>query len=236
MSHVEVVRLFRADSINSSDAMRKLESLRNLSSGWHFGAGHPPSETSYNLAVRTIVLLRALDSRAIEVFPIEDGGILVSAKREDNSIDIACEADGVLSVVVEQNDEEILVEEGLSWEEMLTLLRQIGWKGKSESGLFTLYTTATQRVDSKVQQSGLGASQYRLWMNHVQSASVDRSASISPKITGLRLQEAHQSSLGSKKPIYQRIQSNETKKVPETSATSIFSGFPRRKTDELLSA
>ncbi len=129
------------------DFTRRLQEIASLPDGWHFGQGSAPSAERVDMAASVGDLMRRAGAETREVYPSEDGGILVAGYCNDDTMEVFCGADNAFRFSLEKNGEDIVYLEGLSISMMKEKIRRHCWKIESSSGSFT-QDTSVKRKDA----------------------------------------------------------------------------------------
>jgi hypothetical protein len=105
-----------------SDIEARILSFGELGDGWHFGEGQAPPIDIIDRAIELHHILKSSGFRSTNAFPGIDGEVIVSAYRENFYLEFTLEVDGSLSFIFEQNDVEEISIEGLTIENVLSVI------------------------------------------------------------------------------------------------------------------
>ena len=94
--------LQRLPTVKSVEA--KIESFRHFERGWHYGSGGPSPQKVVDDAILWSLYLKGLRLYDLDAFAGDSGEILLSAIKDDHSIDVIVEVDGSVSVAYDRND------------------------------------------------------------------------------------------------------------------------------------
>ena len=117
-----------------SDAVvHRLLSFLNLDAGWDYGNGRPISPDAILEALSLVHAFRELGARAVEVFPRQNGGVLVSAYQESRSVDAYLDASAFVALEVEVGDKELEPIEKLTVNDAINKVGEAGWLARPSS-------------------------------------------------------------------------------------------------------
>jgi len=128
---------------------KKLNSFLALPDGWHFGEGRPPSFGLVGTAAWIAQKAEEAGAEDIEVFPDPEGGILMSAYRGEDVLEVLCASDGTFQLSFERPVAEELYEEGLSLMDVENKIGALEWPKLNSSDFFIQSTIASERSDIK---------------------------------------------------------------------------------------
>lgn len=163
---------------------QRIHSFGRLPVGWHYGEGHPATDTAVSVALAVTELLPSRDD--VEAFPGVDGGILLSAYYRKETLEVRCDPDGGVDFWHEINDEVVEEREDVLLAEIVDYVGDLAWdqKKRNSSASCTLSITAPAGVDSPAIHFGhplrMVASRYLMPPVHIRKAgeSVCTSAGI----------------------------------------------------------
>lgn len=107
--------------------LRLLEIL-NLPDGWYFGKGRAPSLTCVAMAALSGHLMRQAGADKQEIFPSEDGGILVCGYHNNDTMEVFCGPSNLFRFSFDINDQEKEYSEGLTLPLLKEKIRRYSWK------------------------------------------------------------------------------------------------------------
>lgn len=141
-------------SETDSFTLRLLEIL-NLPDGWYFGKGRAPSFTSYAVAALSGHLLRQAGADKLEVFPSEDGGILVCGYHKNDTMEVFCGPNNLYRFSFDINNQEEEYSEGLTLPLLKQKIRRFAWKKEnlfdySIPGTIVERRSATSALPSRI--------------------------------------------------------------------------------------
>lgn len=128
-SHGDVGVILASDEY--SEAVKRLFSFLRFADGWHFGSGAAPTALAIHHALAIMAEMRRLGANAVEVFPDPAGGVMVAGHGKDSCIEVLSGPEGECDFVKEDENEEDIWLEGLSFGEAVEMVRLHGWKGSS---------------------------------------------------------------------------------------------------------
>jgi len=137
----------------TSAFLRSLFGLLNLPNGWYFGKGRAPGIQQVVIAALIGDLMRLAGVEKREVFPCEDGGILVSGYHKEDTIEVFCAPNNIFRFSLERNDEDIEYLEGLTLSAVTDKIRRYSWRKDKSYGSSTLNTTVEKKGDTKASLS-----------------------------------------------------------------------------------
>lgn len=137
----------------TSEFLRSLFDLLNLRNGWYFGGGHAPVIQQVTSAASIGNLLHLAGAEKLEVFPGEDGGILVSGYHDDDTIEVFCAPNNIFRFSLERNDEDIEYLEGLTLSTVRDKIRRHNWRKDKLYGSSIPNTTVRKKSDTKASLS-----------------------------------------------------------------------------------
>ncbi len=120
--------------IEENKTQGKIRQFIKLPIGWHFGEGVPPNEKTEQSALNMADRM-ALSGFRTDAFPGIDGEIMVTGYHNENYIEFTFEADGTVTFIREEGDEEIEYAENLTVREAkehLKTFRDEIWKKSYE--------------------------------------------------------------------------------------------------------
>lgn len=186
-------------------AVRSILSFRQLEVGWHFGKGKAATEDAVNIALELQRTLREMGAEQIEAFPRIDGGIVVSAMKADDVVDVICNPDGSLGLYIERNDVELVDLVSTNTYTLQSLVRFLSWREKTQFGCSIRSTTRTQKGASIVLSFNLPKTAYPSSTTVVPRDAQERYVSTFRTITTQKFPGTRQSSTGLTYPSFQRI-------------------------------
>lgn len=86
-------------------------------------------------------------AREFEVFPREDGSVVLSSFRDDYAVDVTVFEDGKFDVEVERNDQLLDEALGVSLDEVLERVKCLNWRNRSS---YAFSTQGTIRANEGV--------------------------------------------------------------------------------------
>jgi hypothetical protein len=126
---------------------KKITGFEQLQPGWHYGGATPPTQHSIDLALSLNVAIWYAGFRRTNAFPGVDGEVRVTGYHGTIYLECTVELNGHITLVLEQDDREVMYREGLSMNEAfaeLSKLRGITWASSGSSIRAT--TTPTEDV------------------------------------------------------------------------------------------
>lgn len=176
--------------------IRKVREFANLSEGWHFGEGVPPSRENLSTAHGLLVNAEELGFDEADAFPGIDGEIQIAIYRGDDDLEFTIETHGTITFVHDENGKELRYERGLSLDDAIQTLVRVSDRIWPSLDLFTANTTTRLAGDfvvwlSRTQATGQA---YQSSKAAVLNVPAGRSVNISPDFT--RRWPESQSSIG----------------------------------------
>jgi hypothetical protein len=125
------------------DALKRIEGLSAIPEGWNFGKGKRPLPVTAAQA-RTILLMLA-NSGAVdfEIFPEDEGGILIAGYGTTDRFEILTRADGVFELAYQDEDVLLMAEIG----QLRAELEKRGWQSQRSLGSYTRHISAESSSD-----------------------------------------------------------------------------------------
>lgn len=165
--------------------IRKAREFADLSEGWHFGEGVPPSHENLGTAHSLLVKAEELEFDEADVFPGIDGEIQIAIYRGDDDYELTIERNGTITFVHDENGKELRYEQGLSLDDAIQTLVRVSDRIWPSLDLFTANTTIRRADDfvvwlSRTQATGQA---YQLSKAAVLNVQAERSVNISPDFT-----------------------------------------------------
>ena len=173
-----IARFVETALIETDFAVRRVLSFADLPAGWYFGSGLKPTDKCIDEALRVITSFRDFHPSNIEVFPREDGGIVVSAIKHDDVIDVTCYGMDYFDVYIERASAEAADYEGISASEVQRQIRGLGWREKPPYGYSIRCTTRTHANASIAQLFNHPKTDFQSLMMHAQLAVQEKSAAM----------------------------------------------------------
>lgn len=137
--------------------------ILNLPDGWHFGKGCAPSLNRIAAATLSGHLMRQAGAAKLEVFPSEDGGILVCGYHKNDTMEIFCGPDNLYRFSFDMNDKEKEYSEGLTLRLLKEKIRRYSWKKESSFDYSIPGTIVSRRSDSPASPSRTPVMQVSQW-------------------------------------------------------------------------
>ncbi len=142
------------DEFSDSDQITmEILSFRRLKAGWYFGVGDPPSAYVAVLALHVANLARQYGATSVEAFPDSDGGILIAGYYEQETVEIFCQPDGMVTFTHEKDDREVNSITQLDARDVASHLGALKWQEQNSSDFFTRFISAGKNRDTKVSLS-----------------------------------------------------------------------------------
>lgn len=137
----------------TNEFLCSLFDLLNLPNGWYFGKGHAPGIQQVAIAALIGDMMRQVGLEKREVFPCEDGGILVSGYYKEDTIEVFCAPNNIFRFSLERNDEDIEYLEGLTLSAVRDKIRRHSWRKDKSYGSSIPNTTVKKKSDTKASLS-----------------------------------------------------------------------------------
>ena len=128
----------------------RIHSFGRLPEGWHYGEGRGATKVAIALALCIGELFAKRNAEEVEVFPDIDGGILVSAYRKNETIEVLCGPRGYVNILHEKDDNVVYDRKEFSVDEVDAYLRGVAWKPKKSYDCFIPDTTVDMKGVSRV--------------------------------------------------------------------------------------
>ena len=205
----------------------KIDSLRHLPDGWHYGEGRGATQHAIDVALAAYKVFCRKGIGRIEVFPDVDGGILLSGYHEDETVEVLCGPEGSVNLLHEIHDEVVHDEDHESVGEVDEYVRELPWNSMTSSDLFTRSISVSRKADLTVWRSTppRTAEVFQPWMPDAPEKATALSADMSRSITARKYQVNHPYFGGSTPRNYPIMPvSKESRPVPGTFAMSISTG------------
>lgn len=175
-------------------ALRKVDEIGHLRAGWNYGAGSSFDSGTVQAARGIVIELATGGALEFEVFPEDEGGIMIAGYRSDDRFEILTLPDGSIEASYEDEAAERLV--GAS--EVGKVLRKRGWQSVRSSGSFTQRITASSSNDTRHLLFGTPKEGFPLLTPVVSMMPGGRYAPISPHFIPQEFEAHHQFSGGFK--------------------------------------
>ncbi len=143
---------------------KKIESFLNLSNGWHFGAGHPPSIDTVTQALSVLHKAQSYSLKT-DAIPGIDGEIQIICFNKDDTLEFTIEKIDKITIVLERGGQEVIYREEQSLKEALKQLTNYGKEICNLSESSTNVTTSNTLEDLAIWHSRTPPTQaeYRLF-------------------------------------------------------------------------
>lgn len=142
----------------------KIKKFKNLSVGWHYGKGIPPSSDTVTLSLR-INDQAVLFGLKTDAFPGVDGEIQVNCYYDDETIELIIEPNGEICLVHDRNNVELESFESSKLSDVLGFLKRYGkdiWNLSGSSTQITMTSTEKDLPASHL-ETPLMAAEYQLY-------------------------------------------------------------------------
>lgn len=103
--------------------MRRLDGIRALATGWHYGEGNPPAAETVHVVEQLYEAAAMLGLRT-DVFPVVDGSVMLAVYLRDRLLEFVAMPDGAFTVYQEIDGEEVEPIEGIDFAGAKQLLRR----------------------------------------------------------------------------------------------------------------
>jgi len=146
---------------------RKIDSFKNLPSGWHYGEGMAPDQAKIDLAHDWHRKLAELGFQSTDASPGVGGEIMISGYHESDDVEIVLEGDESISFYHEHNDEivtSISHEAPGAVDEALERAGAMIW---NTSGSSTKEILRLRKIDSIAWRSEIITAAHPLFSEHV---------------------------------------------------------------------
>jgi hypothetical protein len=130
---------------NIINILDSINSFTKLPNGWNFGEGVPASLIALRQSKNALVFAHNLGIKEFEVFPGIDGEIQICCYKEEASLEITFEVDGLTTVSFEEEDGRQFYKKGLSFDETIKILKDFAYNKCRLYGLSTLNCTTVKR-------------------------------------------------------------------------------------------
>jgi len=137
----------QADRIQQT--AKKIIEFKGLPTGWHFGKGVPPSESTVEKAFALNQEAAKAGFTRTNAFPGIEGEIQVTIYLQSAYFEFTIEPNGTVTFVYERDNHEIEYTEALSMDEALKKIQSLGGPVWASSGLFIKSTTTQIQEVSK---------------------------------------------------------------------------------------
>ena len=150
-------RVFPQYATPDDETIKKIWSFVSLESGWCYGRGISASFYVAILATNVVSLLRCNRMESADAFPSEDGSILVTGYADNYTIEVYCETNGNLKLVIEDDNDELECLDVTTLEDAFVEIRRWSGMWDGSRGCFTPSTLTKQSVDIEVRHFSLPA-------------------------------------------------------------------------------
>lgn len=183
---------------NYSETRKYIRSFSNLTDGWHYGEGKPPSPVDIEIMTSLLLQARLLGFSKFEAFPGADGEVQLAIYDGANFYAITIERGGGFTVLYERNREQVFFQEQASFHEIVARLEEFSFQLCNTQESFTLLKSPPKMADQVIllSRSHPIAQESPALISNVQFPKAGQSASTSP-FTMESLLAAIQSSIGS---------------------------------------
>jgi hypothetical protein len=206
------------------NAIQKVRDFIDLSEGWHFGGGLPPSRENLSKAQGLLIKVEELEFDNADAFPGIDGEIQVAIYRGDDDYEFTIERNGTITFTHDENGKELRYEQGLSLDEAIETLVRVSDRIWPSLDFFTtniMLRIADDLAVSPSRTQAMGQASQLLRAN-ARNALAGHFVHMSPHSTLIWLES--RSSIGKfrmKRFLTDVVSSKKTVR-PATSATSTF--------------
>lgn len=137
----------------SDRTIRAILSYLELQPGWHYGEGDSAKAGAVLHALLVVSLLRRAGVETFETFPLVDGGVMVSAYRGGEFVDVTCHATGSFAVLHEKDDIEIFDRADLTFRQVASYVEGLQWQSRNFFASYIQCTSAPNSDASRVSHS-----------------------------------------------------------------------------------
>jgi len=137
--------------LNIIKTLKLIDSFSKLVKGWNFGEGIAASPISLRQSKSALILAYSSGIKEFETFPGIDGEIQLCCYKEDNTLEITFEINGLVTVCFEEADERMFYKKDISFDETIKILKDFAYNKCRLYALSTSrYTTAKRKNVSQV--------------------------------------------------------------------------------------
>jgi len=137
--------------LNIIGTLKLIDSFSKLVKGWNFGEGVAASPISLRQSKNALIFAYSSGIKEFEAFPGIDGEIQLCCYKEDDTLEITFEINGLVTLCFEEADERLFYKKDISFDETIKILKDFAYNKCRLYALSTSrYTTAKRKNVSQV--------------------------------------------------------------------------------------
>jgi hypothetical protein len=130
-------------------AVRRIANLSALTDGWNYGRGRAPSQAAQINATSLALLAAKAAAEMYEVFPEDEGGILLIAYRPGESFEMLARVDGKFEIAFEDDSGLSPAKDLASIQDVAKELEQRGWQLRKSYDSFIRLISVSERSGTR---------------------------------------------------------------------------------------